>query len=130
MEDQNEKKRLSLVARINSTNHAWRGFVLFIKATPNVRMHFFFLVLVLVLGVLLKISPVEWALVVVAIGFVLIDEGFNTAIEIDIDLTSPDYHPYARDTKDVAAGSVLMAVGIAVLVGIIIFLPKIISLML
>lgn len=46
---------------------------------------------------------------VVAGGFVLVAEAFNTALEIDIDLTSPEYHPYARDTKDVAAGAVLLS---------------------
>jgi undecaprenol kinase len=56
---------------------------------------------------------------------VLVAESFNTAMEIDIDLTSPQYHPYARDTKDVAAGAVLLAVIGAVIVGGIIFIPKI-----
>ena len=50
-------------------------------------------------------------------------EAFNTAIEIDIDLTSPEFHPYAKDTKDVAAGAVLISAIIAIVVGIHIFLP-------
>ena len=54
-------------------------------------------------------------------------EALNTAIEIDIDLTSPEYHPFARDTKDVAAAAVLLSVFMAIVVGLIIFLPKIIS---
>lgn len=117
------------MARIRSTNHAWRGFDLFIKTTPNLRMHFFFIVLVIFLGFLLKITSTEWALVVVAIGFVIVSEAFNSAIEIDIDLTSPTYHPYARDTKDLAAAAVLLSVGVAVLIGIIVFLPKILFLL-
>ncbi len=63
-----------------------------------------------------------------AIGFVIIAETINTAIEIDIDLTSPEYHPYARDTKDVAAGAVLITAIMAGIVGLIIFLPKILAL--
>jgi diacylglycerol kinase len=59
-----------------------------------------------------------------AIGFVLVAECFNTAIEFDIDLTSPDYHPYAKYTKDVAAGAVLIASISAAIVGLIIFVPK------
>ena len=58
-------------------------------------------------------------------GFVIIAEAFNTAIEIDIDLTSPEYHPYARDTKDVAAAAVSLSVIMAGIIGLIIFLPKI-----
>ena len=60
-----------------------------------------------------------------AIGFVIIAEAFNTAIEIDMDLTSPEYHPYARDTKDVAAAAVLLSVRVAMVIGLIVFLPKI-----
>lgn len=60
-------------------------------------------------------------MLVIATGFVLTAESFNTAIEIDIDLTSPNYHPYARDTKDVAAGAVLISAITALIVGIIIF---------
>lgn len=70
----------------------------------------------------------EWLFLIFAIGIVLITEALNTAFEIDIDLTSPTYHPYARDTKDVAAGAVLLAVIMAGIIGFIIFLPKIIVL--
>jgi diacylglycerol kinase (ATP) len=79
---------------------------------------------IIVLGFLLRISILEWLFIVFSIGFVMTAEGFNTAIEIDIDLTSPTYHPYARDTKDVAAGAVLLSTFTAVAVGLIIFLPK------
>jgi diacylglycerol kinase len=51
-------------------------------------------------------------------------EAINTAIEIDIDLTSPEYHPFARDTKDVAAAAVLLSAVTVVIIGLIIFLPK------
>ena len=67
------------------------------------------------------ISSTEWILLVLVGGFVLSAEAFNTAIEIDIDLTSPEYHPYARDTKDVAAGAVLVSAVTAAIVGLIIF---------
>ncbi len=63
-----------------------------------------------------------------AMTAVLVAESINTAIEIDIDLTSPQYHPYARDTKDVAAGAVLISVIGAVIIGAIIFVPKILML--
>ena len=76
------------------------------------------------LGIVLRISPTEWSLLILATTAVLVAESFNTAIEIDIDLTSPTYHPYARDTKDVAAGAVLISVLGATLIGCIIFIPK------
>ena len=60
-------------------------------------------------------------MLVVVAGFVLAAEAFNTAIEIDIDLTSPEFYPYARDTKDIAAGAVLISAMTALIVGILIF---------
>ncbi len=120
-----EKKRFSVVARLKSTNHAFRGIKLFLKTTHNAWVHLFFTVLVVYLGFVLKISSIEWILIILVVGLVILFEMINTAIEIDIDLTSPNYHPYARDTKDVAAGAVSVAVVIAGIVGIMIFLPKI-----
>jgi len=64
-------------------------------------------------------------MLVFSIGFVVVSEVFNTAIEIDIDLTSPGYHPFARDTKDVAAAAVVLSIIIASIIGMIVFLPKI-----
>lgn len=58
---------------------------------------------------------------VLAAGLVLASEAFNTAIEVDINLTSPEYHPYARDTKDIAAGAVLISALTAGVVGVFIF---------
>lgn len=99
------------------------------KTQHNAWVHALATVIAIGLGLYLNISEAEWALLVLAITSVLVAEGFNTAIEIDIDLTSPDFHPYARDTKDVAAGAVLLTVIGAVVVGLVIFLPKILVLM-
>lgn len=123
-----EKKRFSIVARIKSTTHALRGLKLFLRTTHNAWVHLFFALLAVYLGFVLQISNVEWILLVLTIGIVILFEIINTAIEIDIDLTSPTYHPYARDTKDVAAGAVSVSVVMAGIVGIMIFLPKILSL--
>src|ERR1035437_2573739 len=125
MKSSKEKKNFSLVARMKSANHAWRGICILFKTSHNAWMHVFFGLMAIYLGFILNISSVEWVLIVFTIGLVIIVEAFNTAIEIDIDLTSPNYHPYARDTKDVAAGSVAVAVVIACIVGLIIFIPKI-----
>ncbi len=59
-------------------------------------------------------------------GLVFTTESINTAIEIDINLTSPEYHPYAKDTKDVAAGAVLIASLTALVIGVLIFWPYLI----
>ncbi len=89
----------------------------------NAWIHLSVLILAVGLGAHFNISSTEWMMLILAAGFVLAAEAFNTAIEIDMDLTSPEYHPFARDTKDVAAGAVLVASLTALVIGILIFLP-------
>lgn len=115
------KEEFSLVKRAKSFTHAWRGIVVFIKTTHNAWIHLVILALTIMLGIYFNITLVEWMMLVFAGGFVLTAEAFNTAIEIDIDLTSPEFHPYAEDTKDVAAGAVLIASITALIIGISIF---------
>jgi diacylglycerol kinase len=129
MEILKEKKRFSLIARLRSTNHAWRGVVILFKTTHNAWVHSFFTVLVIYLGFSFRISNIEWVLLVFAIGLVFVTETINTAIEVDMDLTSPNYHPYAKDTKDISAGAVLISVIVALIIGLIIFLPKVVTLL-
>lgn len=119
------KQEFSILKRARSFVHAGRGIVLFIKITHNAWIHLLIACAVVICGFYFSITNFEWILITFAIGFVLVAEAINTAIEIDIDLTSPDYHPYARDTKDVAAGAVLLATFTAIVIGCLVFLPYI-----
>jgi diacylglycerol kinase (ATP) len=121
------KKNFSIIARARSFKNAFRGVGIMIRTQHNAWVHMVAAMVAIVLGFYLEITLAEWAVLTLAMGFVLAAEAFNTAMEIDIDLTSPNYHPYARDTKDVAAGAVLISVIVASVIGLIIFLPKIIS---
>jgi diacylglycerol kinase (ATP) len=123
LENISEKKRFSVVKRAESFTHAGRGIWIYFKATHNAWLHFVIFVAALVLGFYLSISRMEWMFLVLASGFVFVAEAFNSAIEVDIDLTSPEYHPYARDTKDIAAGAVLISAITAVAIGLFIFVP-------
>lgn len=96
---------------------------MFVKTTHNAWIHLAIFAVAILLGFYFGITNVEWMFLVLAAGLVLVTEAVNTAIEIDIDLTSPEYHPYAKDTKDVAAGAVLIAAIIAAIIGAFIFLP-------
>jgi diacylglycerol kinase len=116
-----EKESFSLVKRAKSFTHAGRGIWIFIKTTHNAWIHIGILVAVIALGIYCHITQTEWMFLVLSAGLVLASEAFNTAIEIDIDLTSPEYHPYARNTKDVSAGAVLISAITACIVGMIIF---------
>ena len=117
------RKDLSIIKRAQSLTHAGRGLLVFLSTTPNAWVQIAGLAFVLYLGIYFSITKVEWLFVILASGLVLAAEAFNTAIEIDIDLTSPEYHPHARDTKDVAAGAVLLASVTAGIIGVWIFAP-------
>ncbi len=79
------------------------------------------------LGWLLDISPTEWAVFGVTVIVVLAAEMTNTMVEALVDLVSPGYHPLAKVSKDVAAGVVLLTAIGAVVVGLLIFGPKLLS---
>lgn len=79
----------------------------------------------MLLALLMDFSTSEWLLLLFTISFVLIMELFNTALESIVNLVSPDVRPNAKIAKDVSAGAVLLSASVAVLVGIRLFLPKI-----
>jgi diacylglycerol kinase len=119
--EKNDQNTFSLVKRAQSFTHASRGIWIFFKTTQNAWIHIAVFVCVILLGLFLNISRIDWIVLFIVSGLVFVTESINTAIEIDIDLTSPTYHPYARDTKDVAAGAVLIASIVAIVVGILVF---------
>jgi diacylglycerol kinase len=121
MDTSNPKKEFSIIKRAKSFTHAGRGIWLLLKTTHNAWIHITVLIIAVVLGICFDITKTEWFMLVFVAGFVLASEAFNTAIEIDMDLTSPNYHPFARDTKDVAAGAVLISAITALIVGVMIF---------
>ncbi len=116
-------KTLSPFSWVRSFAHAVRGLVVAVRTTPSIWVQLVAFLCALALGAYLQISRVEFVLLILASGLVLVAEMINTALEIDMDLTSPEYHPHARDVKDVAAGAVLLASLFAVVVGVCIFLP-------
>jgi len=124
-----EKKKFSMIARIRSTDNAWRGLRVMFKITHNAWLEVFLGALAIYIGFVLKLSNVEWSLIAVVIGLVIITETINTAIEVDTDLTSPGYHPMAKDIKDISAGAVALACILACIVGLLIFGPKVIALL-
>ena len=122
-----QSEKFSVVKRGKSFTYAGRGIWLFLKTTHNAWIHSVILIIAVVAGIYFGITSTDWMLLTLAAGLVLAAEAFNTAIEIDINLTSPEYHPYARDTKDVAAGAVLIAAITAAIIGVFIFGPYILG---
>lgn len=109
---------------IASFRYAFSGLWYALRTQRNVRVHVLIGTLAVLLGIILRISAVEFAMIFVAITSVFIAEMFNTVIELCIDLASPDYHPLAKVAKDVAAGAVLLSALLAVVIGLFVFGPR------
>ena len=84
--------------------------------------------IVVIFGFLFKVNKYEWAILVLTIGLVISCELINTAIEAVVDLVTEEYHPLAKVAKDTSAAAVLVFAIVAIIVGLIIFVPKIIGL--
>ena len=108
---------------ITGFGHAFRGLWYALRTQRNARVHISIAILAILLGIVLRISAVEFAMVFVAITGVFIAEMFNTVFELCIDLASPEYHPLARIAKDVAAGAVLLSAMLSVVIGLFVFGP-------
>jgi len=114
--------------RILSFYYAFRGIFLLFKGQVNAWIHLVIAIGVVIAGILFKLPATEWLLVVFAIGFVFSAELFNSAIEEIVNLISPDYNKKAGMIKDLAAGAVLIAAITSIIIGLVIFIPKIFGL--
>ncbi|MFA9492589.1 diacylglycerol kinase family protein [Streptococcus sp. E17BB] len=110
---------------INSFEFAWSGIKTSFVQERNMRKHVLSAAVVLLAGLFFKVSTTEWLILLLCIFGVICMEIVNSAIENVVDLAS-DYHfsMRAKNAKDMAAGAVLMMSFLAVIVGFIIFLPK------
>ena len=113
---------------IRSFRYAGRGVYSLFRYENNARIHLIACILVIIAGVFFKISATEWCFISIQIGLVWSAEAVNTAIEKLADVVSPEYHAAIKDVKDIAAAGVLILAISAVIVGGIIFIPKILAL--
>ncbi|MFN3488934.1 MAG: diacylglycerol kinase family protein [Emticicia sp.] len=114
---------MQILKMLRSFRHAFAG-LRFLMEENNARFHVFVAIIVLSAGVYLNLSAIEWTIIITQIGLVLVVEALNTAIEKLCDFVSPEYHQLIGKVKDLAAAAVLIMSIIAVIVGIIILLPK------
>ncbi|WP_300793483.1 diacylglycerol kinase family protein [uncultured Bacteroides sp.] len=115
----------TLRKRLKSFKFAFNGIKLLITREHNAWIHCFAAVCVIIAGVAFGISTTEWIAVTFAIGTVLAAEAVNSSIEAIADLVSPGYNEAIKRTKDLAAGAVLILAIAAAIVGLIIFVPKV-----
>ena len=111
------------VSRVQSFRHAFRGWFYALRTQRNAWIHSAIATIVFILGVWLRLSPLDWAVIILTVAMVFAAEFMNTAIEAVVDLASPETHPLARIAKDVGAASVLVAALAAILIGLLILGP-------
>ena len=120
-------KERSFKRLIKSFKYAVEGIIYAFKYEQNIIVHTLVMALVIMLGIIVKISVFEWLICLILFGLVIATEMINTSIEAVVDLACPKKHPLAKIAKDTASGAVLVFALTASVAGIIIFLPKIID---
>lgn len=111
---------------LNSFKYAFEGLIASLKSERNMKIHIFAMILVITAGILLNINKYEWIICIACFAIVIAGELFNTAIETVVDMITPYKNEKAKLAKDVSAGGVLvLAIGSAI-IGLIIFIPKIV----
>ena len=114
----------SVRGKLLAFRYAWQGIDYMLRTQANAWIQIAIAAVVTGVGLVIGLSGVEWCVVVLAMAGVWISEALNTAIEAVVDLASPERHPLAGRAKDVAAGSVLVAIAAAAICGLVIFGPR------
>jgi diacylglycerol kinase len=114
---------------LKSFANAFAGMAYFFTNDRNGKIHLAITVIVIAASIALQVSAIEWMIVLLCIALVIGLEMLNSALEKLCDLVEPNYHPTIKVIKDVSAAAVVLAAIISVVIGIIIFLPKIMLLL-
>ncbi len=125
----NNGPNLSFSGRIRSLRCAIRGICTMLCSQHNARVHAAATILVVAGGLLFRLRTDEWCWITLATVSVWTAEALNTAFEFLTDVASPEFHPLAGKAKDVAAGAVLISAAGAVIIGLLVFGPKLMMLL-
>ena len=112
---------------LRSFGFALEGVSYVIRTQRSARIEVAIGAVVLALAAWLRISALEWAILVLAMALVLALEALNTAVELTVTLASPQRHPLAKAAKDVSAAMVLIAALASIVVGLIILGPRLVA---
>ncbi|MFH2104965.1 MAG: diacylglycerol kinase family protein [Parcubacteria group bacterium] len=116
---------LKFVRLLKSFKYAGKGIFYAVREEQNMKIHFLLAIVIVLLAVYFEISVGEVVALVIVIALVLITELVNTVLERIVDIIKPRMHPYAKSIKDMQAGVVLIASVTAVVVGLLIFAPRV-----
>ena len=106
---------------LQSLNNAVEGFIYVVKSERNMRVHFLFGFLVLLFGIVIGVSRVEWMILCTIVTLVWVAEMINTAIEETLDMLAKSFHSSVRIIKDISAAVVMISALNALIVGFFIF---------
>jgi diacylglycerol kinase (ATP) len=129
MELRDKQKRRGFKRFVNSFKYSYEGLKYAYKYEQSMTIHLSVVVIVVIFGIWLKISLMEWLLCFILFGLVLATELINTSLEAVVDLICPKIHPLAKIAKDTASAAVFVFSIIAFISGLIIFVPKILELL-
>ncbi len=118
-------EKFSLKKRIQSFKHAFNGLKILVFEEHNARIHMLAVVVVVIAGIYFNISSKEWMAVFLAMTLVIAAELFNSAIENIADFVTKEQHPEIKKVKDLSAAAVLVCAVGAVVIGLLVFVPKI-----
>jgi rRNA maturation RNase YbeY len=113
---------------LTSFRNAFAGLARFVRTQRNARIHFVIALLAIALAATLGITLSEWAILALTIGFVFVAEMFNSVAELAVDAVTLEFHPLAKGAKDIGAGAVVLAAVVSVIVGLLLFVPRLWSL--
>lgn len=127
--DQKRKLKVKTKKLINSFKYAIEGIIASFKTERNMKLHVLAMIVVIILGIILKLSEFEWTICIILFAIVIAGELFNTAIETTVDIAMPQKNEKAKLAKDISAGAVLIIAIASSIIGAIIFIPKIMEIL-
>lgn len=122
------QEKINLIYQLKTFQYAFNGLKWFFASEIKSKIHSICGLAAIILGAILKISLTEWLLIAIAIGLVFITEILNTGLELLVDELVKEQNTSAGRIKDLAAGAVLFAAVVSLVIGVIVFLPKLIEL--
>lgn len=129
MISRDERKRQKGIKKfLNSFIYPIKGLKYAYRNEQNLAVDVGVALIVIIAGFVFKLNASEWAVVSLTVGLVISLELVNTAIEAVVDLVTEEYHPLAKVAKDTSAAAVFIMAIVAIVIGLIIFLPKVIML--
>ncbi len=125
----NRGKQFGIKKQINNFKYCFDGIIYALTNEQSMMSHFIIAIVTILFGFIVKLSKIEWFIVIILIALVIAVEFVNTSIEAVVDMVMPDMHPLAKIAKDTASAAVLVVAIVALIIGILIYVPKILEIM-